>query len=84
MRGHGFLAAVTVAPLDSSPGGDGALGAAVMDEAARQGVLVRAIGDTICIAPSLISTAAEITDITDRFRAAYEAVVGAVLQQSRS
>ena len=84
VRGHGFLAAVTVAPLDSSQGSDGAMGAAVMDEAARQGVLVRAIGDTICIAPSLISTAAEITEITDRFRAAYDAVVSsAVSHKSR-
>ena len=67
VRGHGFMAAVTFAPLDSSPGGDGAMGAAVMDKAARQGVLVRAIGDTVAFAPPLISTAAEITEITDRF-----------------
>jgi 4-aminobutyrate--pyruvate transaminase len=72
VRGHGFMAAVTLAP-----GGDGAMAAAVMEEAARRGVLVRASGDTVCFAPPLISTPDEITEITDRFRAAYEAVVGA-------
>ena len=56
------------------------MGAAVADEAARQGVLVRAVGDTICLSPPLISTA---TEITDRFRTAYEEVVGALLYKSR-
>ena len=83
VRGHGFLAAVTFAPLRPSQGGDGAMGAAVADEAARQGVLVRAVGDTICLSPPLISTATEIAEITDRFRTAYEEVVGALLYKSR-
>ena len=83
MRGHGFLAAVTFAPLRPSLGGDGAMGAAVADEAARQGVLVRAVGDTICLSPPLISTATEIAEITDRFRTAYEEVVRALLYKSR-
>ena len=51
------------------------MGAAVADEAARQGVLVRAVGDTICLSPPLISTATEIAEITDRFRTAYEEVL---------
>jgi 4-aminobutyrate---pyruvate transaminase len=72
VRGHGFLAAVTLAPR----GADGAMGEAVMAEAARQGVLVRAIVDTIVFGPPLISTREEIQEMTDRFRAAYEAVVG--------
>jgi 4-aminobutyrate---pyruvate transaminase len=84
VRGHGFMAAVVFAPLDSSPANDGAMGAALMDEAARQGVLVRAIGDIVAFAPPLISTATEITEITDRFRAAYDTVVSSsVSQKSR-
>ena len=73
----GFMAAVTLAPLDAAQGGE--MATAVMDEVARQGVLVRAAGDNIILAPPLISTAAEITEITDRLRAAYDAVVGAAL-----
>jgi 4-aminobutyrate--pyruvate transaminase len=67
----------TLAPLDAAQGGE--MATAVMDEVARQGVLVRAAGDNIILAPPLISTAAEITEITDRLRAAYDAVVGAAL-----
>ena len=74
VRGHGFLAAVSFAPLDPS-GVDGATGATLMEAAASHGVLVRAVGDIICIAPPLISTAAEVDDITKRFLAAYESVV---------
>jgi 4-aminobutyrate--pyruvate transaminase len=83
VRGHGFMAAVTFAPLDSSQAGVGAMGAAVADEAAREGVLVRPIGDTVAITPPLITTAAEVTEITDRFRTAYEVVVNAILHKSR-
>ncbi len=78
VRGHGFLAAVTFSPLDSPSGpprGHDSMGAALMNEAARQAVLVRAIGDTIAFVPPLISSEAEITDMTDRFRTAYAAVV---------
>ena len=83
VRGHGFMAAVTFSPLDPSQGGDGAMGTALMEAAARQGVMVRAVGDTICVSPPLISSAAEITEMTDRFRAAYDVVVAALTHKSR-
>jgi 4-aminobutyrate---pyruvate transaminase len=75
VRGHGFLAAVTFAPTGHSDGGDGAVGTAVTNEAARRGLLLRPIGDAVCIAPPLISTAAEILDMTDCFLAACNAVL---------
>jgi 4-aminobutyrate---pyruvate transaminase len=75
VRGHGFLAAVTLAPLDPADGGEGAVGSEVMEKAAQHGLLVRAIGDTICFAPPLISTEAEIGEMTTLFEAAYTEVV---------
>ncbi len=75
VRGHGFLAAVTFAPLDPADGGEGAVGSEVMAKAAQRGLLVRAIGDTICFAPPLISTEAEIEEMTTLFEGAYTEVV---------
>ena len=57
---------------------------AVMDEAARRGVSVRAAADLILFAPPPFSTAVEINEISDRFRAAYEAVIGAELASRSS
>jgi 4-aminobutyrate--pyruvate transaminase len=70
-RGHGFLAAITFAPSDTP----GAMGAAVAAKAEEHGLLVRAIGDTIAFAPALITTTAEIQEITMRFDAAYDDVL---------
>jgi 4-aminobutyrate--pyruvate transaminase len=75
VRGYGFLAAVTFEPPRRSDVAQGGLGEALMIKAAEHGVLVRAIGDTIAFAPALISTAAQIHTMTDRFCAAYEAVL---------
>jgi 4-aminobutyrate--pyruvate transaminase len=75
VRGHGFLAAITFAPSDAHVGPEGGLGEALMTKAAEHGLLVRAIGDTIAFAPPLISTDAEITEMTNRFQAAYKAVL---------
>ncbi|MEV7320778.1 aminotransferase class III-fold pyridoxal phosphate-dependent enzyme [Streptomyces sp. NPDC093970] len=59
VRGHGFLAAVTfVTGAEGRP--EGAWGEQVMAAAADHGLLVRAVGDTVILAPPLISTADEI------------------------
>jgi 4-aminobutyrate--pyruvate transaminase len=74
VRGHGFMAAVAFAAADEQVG---AFGEAIVDAALRGGVLVRANGDTIMLAPPLISTEAEILEMTNRFVDAYqEALVG--------
>jgi 4-aminobutyrate--pyruvate transaminase len=75
VRGHGFLAAVTFSPLDPTNGDEGATGAAIAAKAAQHGLLVRASGDTICLAPPLISTEAEIAEMTTLFQRAYKAVL---------
>jgi 4-aminobutyrate--pyruvate transaminase len=72
VRGHGFLAAITFASSRSAQGAEGAIGAAIVAKAEQRGLLVRAIGDTIAFAPALITTTAEIEEITSRFDAAYE------------
>ncbi|MFG2480242.1 aminotransferase class III-fold pyridoxal phosphate-dependent enzyme [Streptomyces fagopyri] len=59
VRGHGFLAAVTFV---TGSGGrpEGEWGSQVMAEAVEHGLLVRAVGDTVIVAPPLISTTEEI------------------------
>ena len=48
--------------------------------AAEHGVLVRAIGNTVAFAPPLISTAAELAEMTSRFEAAYRATLAQTLK----
>ncbi|OBA70068.1 class III aminotransferase [Mycobacterium sp. 1554424.7] len=74
VRGYGFMAAVSFAPLDPQAG-DGATGTALMTKAAELGLLVLTAGDIIAFAPPLISTAAEVEEITSIFLAAYDAVL---------
>jgi 4-aminobutyrate--pyruvate transaminase len=74
IRGHGFLAAINFAPPHPQAA-QGETGAALMAKALEFGLLVRAIGDIITFAPPLISTGAEIEEMTSIFRAAYEAVL---------
>jgi 4-aminobutyrate--pyruvate transaminase len=78
VRGHGFLAAITFAPLVSGDAAEGATGAALMAKAEQNGLLVRAVGDTIGFGPPLITTDAEITDMASRFEKAYEEVLADV------
>ena len=78
VRGHGFLAAITFALPDRHDAA-GATGVAMMAKAEQHGLLVRAIGDTIAFAPALITTTAEIEEITSRFDAAYEDLLAAGL-----
>jgi 4-aminobutyrate---pyruvate transaminase len=76
VRGHGFLAAVDFAPIDGQ--GPGAFGQAIADAAARRGVLVRALGDTIMLTPPLVSTQTDIMEMTRRFLDGYQdALTGA-------
>jgi 4-aminobutyrate---pyruvate transaminase len=70
VRGYGFLAAVDFAPIDGH--GHGAFGQAIVDAAARRGVLVRAVGDTIMLCPPLVSTEIEIIAMTSRFLDGYQ------------
>jgi 4-aminobutyrate---pyruvate transaminase len=72
VRGHGFLAAITLAPADPARCAEGALGAAMMAKAGQHGLLVRAVGDIILFAPALITTTTEMAEITNRFDAAYQ------------
>ena len=72
VRGHGFMAAVVFAAADEQAGGVGAFGDAIVDAALRRGVLVRAVGDTVMLAPPLVSTEAEILEMTGRFVDAYQ------------
>lgn len=51
------------------------MGAALADTAAQHGLLVRPVGDTIVLAPPLISTEAEINEITQLLQVASETVL---------
>ncbi|WP_258056117.1 aspartate aminotransferase family protein [Streptomyces sp. Ru62] len=74
VRGYGFLAAVTfTAGVDGRREGD--MGAAVMAKAVDNGLLLRAIGDTVAFAPPLITTAEEITVMADLFEKSYRSVL---------
>jgi 4-aminobutyrate---pyruvate transaminase len=77
VRGHGFMAAVQFAAADEQRGGVGAFGEALVEAAQRRGVLVRAVADTVMMAPPLISTETEILEMTNRMVDAYqEALAG--------
>ena len=78
VRGHGFMGAITFASPDPDHGAEGVLGESLMNAAAEHGVLVRAIGDTIGFAPALISTPADIKEMTGRFEAAYRETLAKV------
>jgi 4-aminobutyrate---pyruvate transaminase len=54
-----------------------------MDEAAEDGLLVRAIGDTIAFAPPLISTAEEVSMMVDVFMRTYQSVRSGVRPPAR-
>lgn len=58
VRGYGLLGAVELQPAPDRP--PGTMGRALLHAAARAGVLLRAMGDTVVLAPPLISTADEL------------------------
>lgn len=74
VRGYGFLAAVT---FRTGTGGrqEGEWGSRVMAEAVGQGLLVRAVGDTVVVAPPLISTAEEIETMAGLLGNAYRSAL---------
>ncbi|MEV7033344.1 aminotransferase class III-fold pyridoxal phosphate-dependent enzyme [Streptomyces sp. NPDC093272] len=74
VRGYGFLAAVTFV---TGAGGlpEGEWGARVMAEAVEHGLLVRAVGDTVIVAPPLVSTGEEIRTMVGLLEKAYRAAL---------
>ena len=69
VRGHGLLGAVEFAAPAGVP--VGAIGHTVLDAAARHGVLLRAMGDTIVFAPPLVSTDGVLEEMAARLFDAY-------------
>ncbi|NYV73736.1 aminotransferase class III-fold pyridoxal phosphate-dependent enzyme [Streptomyces sp. UH6] len=81
VRYHGLLGGVE---FDPAQGGTepGALGRAVLRAAEANGLLLRAMGDTVVFAPPLIITADEIDDLAERFTAAYHDVLASLRRQA--
>ena len=75
VRGHGLLGAVELAPTPGRPAGT--LGRQVLDAAARHGVLLRAMGDTVVFAPPLVSSAAELEEMVARLHHGYSELLSA-------
>ncbi|MEU9442258.1 aminotransferase class III-fold pyridoxal phosphate-dependent enzyme [Streptomyces sp. NPDC048304] len=74
VRGYGFLAAVTFAAgLRGRREGD--MGADVMARAVDNGLLLRAVGDTVAFAPPLVSTAEEVEVMVNLFEKSYRSVL---------
>ena len=69
VRGLGMMAAVE---LQAGSG----LGPRALAEARRRGLLARVRGDIICLAPPLVTSDAELDEITTIVRASVEAVAG--------
>lgn len=67
VRNLGLAAGIELAP---SPAGTGQRGAAAQAAAFDLGVLTRAPGDTLVLAPPFVSTPAEIEQMAERLRAA--------------
>ncbi len=77
VRGVGLIAGVELVADKSTKAGfpvPGVMGAAVFDEAHRQGLIVRAIGDTIAFCPPLIIEEEQVSDMLKRFGRALDAV----------
>lgn len=78
VRGDGFIAAVelvankaTRTPFDPV----GAIGRNLAAHAHKEGLIIRAIGDTIAFCPPLIATEEDVSRIVSRFGSALEATV---------
>jgi 4-aminobutyrate---pyruvate transaminase len=75
VRGVGLIAAIElVADKRTKQRFDpvGRLGLSVFDAAHKHGIIIRAIGDQIAFCPPLIITEGEVTEMLDRFEAAFE------------
>jgi beta-alanine--pyruvate transaminase len=71
VRNYAGAAAVELAPL---PGTPGLRAIRLFEDALKRGVLVRFTGDTIALAPPVISTEAEIQRLVETMREAIRAV----------
>ncbi|MFJ6149735.1 aminotransferase [Micromonospora profundi] len=71
VRAYGLLGAVEVDPAFFGLG-TGQVGPALLEAAAAEGVLLRAMGDTMVFAPPLISSDDELERMVDRLATAYE------------
>jgi beta-alanine--pyruvate transaminase len=70
VRNIGMAAGVELAPYAAKHGGVGARGAAAQAAAFHHGVLTRAPGDTLIVAPPFISEPADINRMVDRLQQA--------------
>jgi beta-alanine--pyruvate transaminase len=70
VRNIGLAAGVELAPYGPEQGGVGARGAAAQAAAFHHGVLTRAPGDTLIVAPPFISEAADIDRMVERLQQA--------------
>ena len=71
IRNFGLAAGVELAARDGAPG---QRGFEVQAQAFKQGLLTRAPGDTLVLAPPFISTPTQIDQMVDRLRAAIRAI----------
>ncbi len=82
-RGVGLMAGFDLVGLDSDIAGPA--GNSLMDIAERNGLFIRAIGNTIVLAPPLIITVSEIDELINRLRLSiHELQRGSESQYSRS
>ncbi len=72
VRGYGMLAAVEM----NRRGEPGEVGAAVVTACVEAGLILRAMGDTVVLAPPLIITEAEVLDLVDRLVDGVERATG--------
>ena len=75
VRGFGMLAAVEMYRM----GPVGAAGTGVVEACLEAGLILRAMGDTVVLAPPLIITEAEVIDLVDRLAEGLERATGIAL-----
>ncbi|MBK5928032.1 aspartate aminotransferase family protein [Rhodobaculum claviforme] len=83
VRGVGMIAAVELVgdPVTKAPHGKpGTLGAALQAAMQDEGILVRALGDTVAVCPPLITTETQADEIVDAFHRAIPRVAAHMAQ----
>ncbi|WP_320415534.1 aspartate aminotransferase family protein [Candidatus Litorirhabdus singularis] len=81
-RGAGFLAALELVSDKASRArfdGDGSSGARCRDNSMAAGLVMRAVGDTMIVAPPLVATHAQIDELIDKARAALDATAAELI-----
>lgn len=82
VRGLGFLAALELVKQRRDPdkyGAPGAAGTVARDEAIANGVVMRAVLDTLVVSPPLIMTRTQIDELMEKVTACLDAVAARVL-----